>query len=301
MEAVSGNEFLKARIRELSLPMQVRETGLSPGIEPLEGVRAVLFDVYGTLLMSGSGEVGTALESSSEAAMFAALAAAGCAPRENAGRRGVELMQHDIRAAHERMKAEGVDFPEINILETWEEILRSLKRENFVAADSDGVDLERLAVEYECRANPVWPMPGFPQVLSELMHKGMRLGIVSNAQFYTPLMIEALAGKSVEQLGFQRDLTVYSYSIRRAKPSSELFQRVLKPFRGNCSITPAETLYVGNDMLNDIQTAARNGCRTALFAGDARSLRLRDQNPPALNPQPDLIITSLMQLPGALI
>jgi len=34
----------------------------------------------------------------------------------------------------------------------------------------------------------------------------------------------------------------------------------------------SKTLYVGNDMLNDIWTATEAGCRTVLFAGDQRSL-----------------------------
>ena len=43
---------------------------------------------------------------------------------------------------------------------------------------------------------------------------------------------------------------------------------------------PAErVLFVGNDMLNDVAAAAAVGLRTALFAGDQRSLRLREKDP----------------------
>jgi len=49
----------------------------------------------------------------------------------------------------------------------------------------------RLAVEYECRVNPVWPMPAALETIETLRARGFRLGIVSNAQFYTPLIIEA--------------------------------------------------------------------------------------------------------------
>ena len=62
-------------------------------------------------------------------------------------------------------------------------------------------------------------------------------------------------------------------------------------------ISPEETLYVGNDKLNDIWPAAQLGLKTALFAGDQRSLRLREDDTRCSDLEPDLIITKLSQLP----
>ncbi len=56
------------------------------------------------------------------------------------------------------------------------------------------------------------------------------------------------------------------------------------------------TLYAGNDMLNDIYPAKQAGFNTALFAGDARSLRLRKNTPECKNLSADLVITDLIQL-----
>ena len=53
---------------------------------------------------------------------------------------------------------------------------------------------------------------------------------------------------------------------------------------------------VGNDLLNDIAAAARCGCRTALFAGDTRSLRLRTDNLECARLKPDCVISDLQQL-----
>ena len=300
MKDASDRNFLITRFRELSRPMQAETTGLKPEIGPLEGIRALLFDVYGTLLISGSGDLGTAAAAQSVAAMLAALAAAGCKPHDAAGLRGVELMRQCIEAAHARLKSDGVEFPEVVICEIWEQILSQLLKERLIDFSISGEGLKRLAVEYECRVNPVWPMPGFPEVLRELRPRIDAMGIVSNAQFYTPLALEALAGSSVEELGIQSDLCVFSFLLRHAKPSPLLFQTVLEPLENKYGIAPSETLYFGNDMRNDISAAAAAGCRTALFAGDARSLRLRDQKIPDLHPRPDLIITSLLQLPRAL-
>ena len=67
-------------------------------------------------------------------------------------------------------------------------------------------------------------------------------------------------------------------------------------------IPPCEALYVGNDMLNDIMPAARLGFRTALFAGDARSLRLREGDPRSgARVEPDVVLASLEQFGRCLI
>jgi putative hydrolase of the HAD superfamily len=48
--------------------------------------------------------------------------------------------------------------------------------------------------------------------------------------------------------------------------------------------------------LNDVFAASQVGFRTALFAGDARSLRRRDQDPRCAGATPDVILTELTQL-----
>ena len=120
------------------------------------------------------------------------------------------------------------------------------------------------------------------------------MGIVSNAQFYTPIIIEALADRNLEDLGFQSQLCAWSYEIGRAKPSPAVFQGPLDMLRDQ-GIPPEEVLYVGNDRLNDVACASGAGCRTALFAGDSRSLRLREADSRA-DVDPDIIITELSQL-----
>ena len=61
-------------------------------------------------------------------------------------------------------------------------------------------------------------------------------------------------------------------------------------------VSAHSVLYVGNDMLNDIYPAKKTGFKTALFAGDARSLRLREKNPKCKDLSADIIITDLIQI-----
>jgi putative hydrolase of the HAD superfamily len=55
-------------------------------------------------------------------------------------------------------------------------------------------------------------------------------------------------------------------------------------------------LFVGNDRLKDIYPAHRVGMKTCLFAGDQRSLRLREDDERVQGLEPDFIIDDLQQL-----
>jgi len=59
-------------------------------------------------------------------------------------------------------------------------------------------------------------------------------------------------------------------------------------------------LYVGNDVRNDVAPARSCGCRTALFAGDRRSLRERSDEPDCAGVRADVTLTALEQLPRVL-
>ncbi|HFD80955.1 MAG TPA: HAD family hydrolase [Gammaproteobacteria bacterium] len=298
MDAAERNVLLE-RIRALSRPLQPEPTGYPPRLQPLADIRAVIFDIYGTLLVSGSGDVGPASEEENEQALREALAAAGvldsgALPEAPLG----PLLLEAIHAAQEERRREGIEYPEVDIVEVWRRLLTRLVGEG-VAVEADLARLRRLAIEYECRSNPVWPMPGMRETLQVLKDRGIRLGIVSNAQFYTPLMLEALLDADPEALGFEPSLCSWSWRLLEAKPSTALFQPVLEQLAA-ADIEAAQTLYVGNDQLKDIWPASRLGWRTALFAGDRRSLRLREDDERCAGVMPELVIESLDQLAGSL-
>ncbi|MGI9455617.1 MAG: HAD family hydrolase, partial [Aeoliella sp.] len=181
------------------------------------------------------------------------------------------------------------------IREIWEEVLILFANNEWIADPLTDVDIERLAIEYEMRANPVWTMPGLEECLAAIRQAGLPLGIVSNAQFFTPQLFPALVQQNLRELGFDPELCVWSYEHRQAKPGKCLFNVTVAALAAR-SITPNETLYIGNDMRNDVAPAAQVGFRTALFAGDARSLRLREDDPLARGITPDAVVTDLRQI-----
>jgi putative hydrolase of the HAD superfamily len=269
------------RIRALSAPLSPRPTSARVRDDPLPGIRAVLFDVYGTLVISASGDIGLAGEHDEDEAFRAALEAAGVRAPEGLG--AAEL-EGAIRAFHQERRSAGVSYPEVDIRSIWSRVLGTTE------------GLETLAVEYECRVNPVWPMPGLAEVLERIRDGGLILGIVSNAQFYTSLMLEAFLGAPLSERGFDPDCCAYSYRLLEAKPSTRIYRQVVDRLASKHGVSPEEILYVGNDVRNDIWPASSLGCRTCLFAGDARSLRLRVDDRDCAGTRPDRVVTALSQI-----
>ena len=113
---------------------------------------------------------------------------------------------------------------------------------------------------------------------------------------FTPFIcFERFLGTTLERRGFDQRLIFFSCDSGHAKPSTFMFQRA-KAILSGMGIPAASVLYVGNDMRNDILPAKAVGFKTALFAGDRRSLRLRESDDRCRDLSPDLIVTDLRQL-----
>ena len=278
-------------IKKLVRPLTPVATGQPIRLKTV-AVKAVIFDLYGTMLISEAGDVGPDSAVDDEQAFVQALADGGWnredIERQAAG--GIHFYQTEIKKGHQERREQGSLYPEINILQVWQRVLSAL---HLVPEHKHSI--KKLAVSYECRTNTTWPMPGMLETVATLKDRGMKLGIISNAQFYTPIIFEVLAGNSLEDLGFDPNLTLWSYRKLEGKPSPVLFKH-LNSSLSLQDIKQDEVLYVGNDMLKDILPATRVGWKTALFAGDKRSLRLHENDKRTTGIQADLVINDLHQL-----
>jgi putative hydrolase of the HAD superfamily len=268
-------------------PMLPKATSMTPGGQPKERIRCVLFDIYGTLFISGSGDIGV-----SKKALPRVLKLDRLLQQFNLRIKSRELIQKLSRAIeeeHRRLRDTGIDYPEIEIDQVWKQILKI-----------DDLSLvRRFAIQYELIVNPVYPMPNLKSTLAACRQKNLPMGVISNAQFFTPLLFEWFLGADLEDLGFHSNLIFLSYQVRHAKPSTKPFELAAAAITA-LGLKTSSALYVGNDMLNDIYPANQLGFQTALFAGDARSLRLRPEDPRCTDLSADIILTDLAQLFGYL-
>ena len=273
----------KMQIRDRLRPLSPLPTGARKKGGKLPPIRCVLFDVYGTLFISASGDIGVAGDSEPWQQQLKDLLA-----RTNIDLKPAELWERYVRAIeadHRSSKSVGIAYPEVDIIRIWEKVLESRSVEQ----------VREFAVEFEILTNPTYPMPNLSDVLTACRKSNIRMGLISNAQFYTPLLFKWFLHADTEDLGFDTRLVFYSYRHGHAKPGSHLFRLAVEQLR-QMKIATAEVLYVGNDMLNDIYPAKQAGFLTALFAGDGRSLRRRADDPRCSELTPDLVVTDLSQL-----
>ena len=281
------SEILRPDSDLLPLP-----TGVSNSGSLLEGIKAVIFDIYGTLLVSGSGDVGSAVESGTDKAFISAFRKAGFRFRSEAAFSRVrELFFSGIASRHHKMRSSGYPSPEIDIRDIWDDILSDSELNKALPGLRD-LDCSLAAAAYEATVNPVSPMPGMEKMIDHFRTEGFLLGIVSNAQFYTPLIFGILRPGGLPSFGFDPELCLFSYTEKRSKPDPFLFNRLSERLAMQ-GVKPAEAVFIGNDMLNDIMPSAAAGYKTVLFAGDRRSLRLREDHEACKTVIPDAIVNGL--------
>jgi len=259
-------------------------TGETPtGLSKIRQVKGMLFDVYGTLLISASGDRDSQAVSHNRKRVLA-----GVLRRYGITRTPEDLMdslRQAIENEHDSRRQEGIAHPEVDIVRIWQKVL----------CTDDAAWVKTFALEYEMVVNPVYPMPGLANLLSACRGQKLLPGIISNAQFYTPRLLERLLGAPLDMCGFDPQLTFFSYRFGSAKPSSFMFELAAEIFSRR-GIPAASVLYVGNDMGNDILPARTVGFQTALFAGDRRSLRKRPDDAGCRHLVPDMVVTDLRQL-----
>jgi putative hydrolase of the HAD superfamily len=275
--------MFKKLMSDYITPLSPIPTDQKPSLSLHNPVRAILFDIYGTLFISKAGDI-----SLSKKEMEISSALNKLLVKYTVKQSFEELMGHFYRSienTHENLKKTGIDFPEVRIDRIWMDLLKS----------KDITTARQFALEYEMIVNPVWPMPDLTEVLKTLKNRNIHMGIISNAQFFTPYLFDLFCGAMPEKLGFHPDLIFYSFQHHHAKPSLYLFDKAIDRIQ-KIGLAPEEVLFVGNDMLNDIFPAHSVGFQTGLFAGDARSLRLRESNPNCNTLTPDAVFTNLKQL-----
>ena len=211
----------------------------------------------------------------------------------------VRIFKDSIQRYHALSSKKGISHPEVDIAEMWTETIDRISRRIPKISKKHSFDGKWMALSYEALANPVAPMPGMADCIRRLRDREIKLGLISNAQFFTPLILEYFFQKEGLSFPFEPRLIFFSYLMGSAKPGTAMFGKAAENLSSQ-GISLNNVLYVGNDMRNDIWTAAQTGFQTALFAGDSRSLRLRKDMDEGALAKPDVRVTHLSQIPDLL-
>jgi len=300
---MSLKRMLIERIKELAEPLSPISIDHATSLKKLSGIKCVAFDFYGTMFISGVGDIGIDEdpEGESEEIFRNSLEAAGFTVNDvSAGTYGLQVLEKTLARHKDEAKERGIAYPEPEIREVWKDTLKEMAEQSMISGSVDESSIAKFAVEFEFRINAVWPVPNLAGILTNLKKQGLELAIISNSQFYTPLAFEAIIGQSPENFGFNKDLLVWSYKCGRKKPDTDFYADFVNRIQEQ-GMDPTEVLYVGNDINKDIKPAKYLGMHTALFVGDSRSIRHEESELKHLSLSPDLVIDRLSQIHECLI
>jgi len=216
-------------------------------------IRAVIFDIYGTLL-----EVGPPPADARE--RWERL----CKDRlPGPARLTLDAFMAEcekiIAREHDAARTTGVRHPEIFWPSVAQEAFPELER--LPDAGRDDFLFEHAQLQHTVRL-----MPGAATTLATLVEKKIVLGLASNCQPYTLRELDQnlSAAKLVRSI-FAHELCFFSFVAGFSKPDPRVF-RWLQDRLQTRGIPPGETLMVGDRPDNDIEPAETQGFQTWLLS-----------------------------------
>lgn len=224
-------------------------------------VRAVIFEIYGTLLEVDPTPAGAAVRWD----RLCQRHFPGPPPMSLASfsRCSGEVM---LRQRAE-LQAKGIRYPEL----IWPDIACQAMPE-LAALTRAGRD--DFLFNHAQLQRAVRPLPRAVETLRELRQRRLVLGLASNCQAYTLRELEiALSRVNFSMAHFRRDLHFFSFQAGFRKPDPYVF-RWLTARLHDAAVTPAETLVVGSQPDTDIFPAQTQDFQTWLLtnkSGDGQS------------------------------
>ncbi len=289
--------ILLNRIKKLSHPVYPESVDHKIHLCDLIGIKCIAFDFYGTMFISGAGDIGVDENQDEGNIRFFEEALRHCDFKisdKSAGRKGIQEFQKVIDRHIGQMKEQGVDYPEPDIREVFFDVLTALHRKKFIRGDVNQDIGTLFAIEFEFRSNAIWPLPDLLTDLEGLKKKGLTLGIISNSQFYSPISFEAITDITINDFGFVPALQKWSFKYGIKKPSLSFYRLFIDELPQH-ELQPEEVLYIGNDLNKDVIPAKQFGMKTALYVGDRRSIRHEEAD--LIDKHlPDIMIDDLSQI-----
>jgi hypothetical protein len=276
-------------------------------------VKAVMWNVYGTLLAIPGGELAfepsidfvhdAALDKTiQEFKMWNSMSRKPGAP--------AAYMKELFRKALTQLQLSGSGgekYPEIAAEKIWDDIVKKLMLKDYVVDGATYGSMDeftrKIAYFYHASIQGTGAYPHAAEALRIVGDGGRLQGLLADGQCFTPVQLQR--GLNAQEPDFPLanylppNLRFLSADLKAKKPSDTLFKAAAAGLLAR-GITPNETLHVGSSLARDIAPAKKLGFRTALFAGDKASLaadpdRLKD---PAT--RPDVMLTDLAQIADVL-
>lgn len=298
--------------RELLWPAapQTVPAKATPYIAPLTGIKAVTWNVYGTLLTISDGQLllqhpqairmQVAMEKTiHEFNMWSSMTRRPGEPWEYF----LPKYQAAIEDAKLTSGCPKGDFPEVNAAQVWRKLIDFLAEKDYSYDEGRYGDWdefsEKVAFFFQLCLQGCQGATSALSVVTDVAAAGLKQGLLADTQPYT--LAQLLQG--FEQQGrlppladlFAPGCLIQTHERGVRKPSVSLYQHSREQF-AELNVEPEQVLYVSSRLTDDLALAKQQGFRTVLFAGDKLSLKASAAECKNSAIKPDRLMTKLDQI-----
>jgi FMN phosphatase YigB (HAD superfamily) len=301
--------YLDTRDLPWPAPPEVERPKAKPHLMRLPDVRAVTWNIYGTLLAISGGEfyfehpvkfiMDVALDKTiQEFKMWGSMSRKPGQPADY-----LRQVYHTLLDEQQTVPAASERYPEIAADRLWEAFIKRLMQKDYQFDAGFYGSLNefsrKVAYFFHASLQGIMCYPGAADALRCVKEAGLSQGLVADAQCFTLVqlqrgLVRQDATAKLDEL-IHPDLRACSYEVRARKPSERLFRHLLETLAER-GITPAQVLHIGSRAVLDIAPARRLGMKTGLFAGDKASLRATREQLKGSATRPDVLLTDLIQI-----
>ncbi|REJ82079.1 MAG: HAD family hydrolase [Planctomycetota bacterium] len=291
-------------------PPAPRPLKATPYLKPLPGVRAVAYEVYGTLLRIDGGRLQhihpqqlrmqIALEKTiEEFRMWYSMSRKPGQPWEYLLQQYTTLIEEDrLKPTKRKGDAREVSSPHI-----WRRWIDRLVKNEYQYEESFYGDPDDLALKvayfFHASLQGTAAAEHARDVLAQVSSAGLLQGVICDGQPFTPAQLLRDLQRESPMTSLSEVLspgcTTVSAEMGVCKPSPSLFATGLAAFTKR-GVDPGEILYVSHRIDDDIAAIRSFGVRTALLATDAECCRVTADELRDPDRKPDRLLTDLRQI-----
>ncbi len=289
-------------------PPPVQKIKARPHLSPKPDVRAVAWDLYGTLLHIFGGTLlfqhpqkfvmDIALDKTvGEFKMWGSMVRKPGQPSEYMGQMYEKILT-DLRLA----PSPGEKYPEILSEKIWEGIIKKLLQKDYKFDPGFFGSLNeysrKIAYFFHASLQGTACSEGAGEALEQLSARGVKQGLIADAQCFSLIQLQRglAAARTAVPLNQLLDpaLRALSYEQGARKPSERLFKHFLTGLSSR-GLQPHQALHVST-RLQDLAQAKKLGMRTALYVGDKDAVQAAPEKLKDPATKPDVLLTELPQI-----
>jgi FMN phosphatase YigB (HAD superfamily) len=290
-------------------PPEVDRPKAKPHLVRLPQVRAVLWNIYGTLLRIAGGELwfehpqafvmSVALDKTiQEFKMWASMSRKPGQPADY-----MKQLYTQVLTEQRSFPGGTEKHPEVGAERVWEALIKKLLQKDYKFDAGFFGSLNefsrKVAYFFHASLQATACYDEAAVALRYVARKKLKQGLLADGQCFTRVQLQrGLAAQDSEAVLdklLDKDLIVLSHEVRGRKPSERLFRQAVNALNQQ-GVAPNQVLHVGTSVQRDLVMARRLGMRTALFAGDRTSLQATAEQLKEPASRPDVMLTELSQI-----